>query len=107
MPLEYIIEYTVREGAEDSAKAVRDRFFSGHRTQDTGHRTQDSSRMRYRSLVKPDGASFVHLAWFVDEDAFKAFQSLPEFPVFGQELKAACANGPDATAITEINSSVG
>lgn len=45
-------------------------------------------RFRYRSFAKPGGKSFVHLALFADEAAFKEFQSLPGFPVFGQELSA-------------------
>ncbi|MDA1297099.1 MAG: hypothetical protein O3B04_03725 [Chloroflexi bacterium] len=99
MPLEFIIQYTVKDGADDEAKATRDNFFAALRA-------QNSDRYRYRSLAKPDGKSFVHLAWFQDELAFKEFQSLPEFPIFGKALGAACAVGPEALAITEINSSV-
>ncbi len=98
MPLEYIIQYTVKYGAEDEARTARDRFFAALRA-------NGSDRYRYRSLAKPDCKSFVHLAWFEDESAFKEFQSLPAFPVFGQELGATCAEGPEALAITEVNSS--
>lgn len=98
MPLEFIIQYTVRDGAEDDAKAARDQFFAALRA-------DGSDRYSYRSLAKPDGKSFVHLAWFEDESAFKQFQAMPEFPVFGKELAAACAVGPEALAITEVNSS--
>ncbi len=98
MSLEFIIQYTVKDGAEEQAKGARDRFF-------TALRDQNTDRYNYRSLAKPDGKSFVHLAWFEDEGAFKEFQSLPEFPIFGQELGAACAEGPEALKITEVNSS--
>lgn len=98
MALEFIIQYTVKDGAEEQAKAARDNFFAALQAQNT-------DRYRYRSLAKPDGKSFVHLAWFEDEDAFKAFQSLPEFPTFGQELGAVCAEGPEALKIIEINNS--
>lgn len=99
MPLEFIIQYTVKDGSENEAKAVRDRFFAALKA-------DGSDRYRYRSLAKPDGKSFAHLAWFEDESAFKHFQSLPEFPVFGQELSAVCAEGPEALALTEVNSSI-
>ena len=72
MPLEFIIQYTVKDGAEDDAKSARDKFFAEVRA----HGNDDIS---YRSLAKPDGKSFVHLAWFQDESAFKEFQSLPGF----------------------------
>ncbi len=98
MPLEYIIQYTVKDGAEEQAKGARDRFFAALQAQNT-------DRYSYRSLAKPDGKSFVHLAWFEDEAAFKEFQSLPEFPTFGQELSAACAEGPEALKIVEIDNS--
>lgn len=98
MPLEFIIQYAVKDGADEQAKGARDRFFAALQA-------QNSDRFRYRSLAKPDGKSFVHLAWFEDEDAFKEFQSLPEFPAFGQELSPACAEGPEALEITEVNNS--
>ena len=99
MALEFIIQYTVKDGSEDQAEGARNRFFEALCAQNT-------DRYTYRSLAKPDGKSFVHMAWFEDERAFKEFQSLPEFPVFGQELSGACAEGPEALKITEINSSV-
>ncbi len=99
MSLEFIIQYTVKDGADEQAKGARDRFFAALQR-------QDPARMRYRSLVKPDGKSFVHLAWFADEAAFKEFQSLPEFPTFGQELSAVCSEGPEALKIVEVNNSV-
>jgi hypothetical protein len=74
MPLEFIIQYKVNHSAEADAKAARDLFFAALKS-------DGSDRYRYRSLAKPDGKSFVHLAWFKDESAFKEFQSLPEFPV--------------------------
>ncbi len=98
MALEYIIQYRIKEGSEHQARTARDKFISALRT-------KGSDRYSYRALAKPDGKSFVHLAWFADEDAFKEFQSLPEFPVFGQELSAACAEGPEALKIEEIASS--
>ncbi len=99
MALEYIIQYTVKDGSENEAKAARDRFFSALKA-------QNSNRYSYRSLAKPDGKSFVHLGWFEDEDAFKEFQSLPEFSAFGPELSAACAEGPEALKIDEVDTSV-
>ncbi len=99
MPIEYIIQYTVRDGADEQAKSARDKFF-------TALRAQNTSRYSYRSLAKPDGKSFVHLAWFEDDAAFKAFQALPEFPKFGKELSAACSTGPEALKITEVDTSV-
>lgn len=99
MALEFIIQYTVKDGAEEQAQAARDRFIAALKAKNT-------DRYSYRALAKPDGKSFVHLAWFADEDAFKEFQSLPEFPVFSQELGAACAEGPEALKIEEIGSSM-
>ena len=98
MPLEFIIQYTVKDGAEEEAKGARERFFAALQAQNT-------DRYSYRSLAKPDGKSFVHLAWFEDEAALTEFQSLPEFPAFGEELNAVCSEGPEALKIVEIDNS--
>jgi len=43
---------------------------------------------------RPDGVSFVHHAWFADEDARNRFQALPEFKGFAEGLKACSVEGP-------------
>ena len=92
--MEFIIEYKVRADKTDEAGALRERFFEALR------RDADSG-LRYRSLSRPDGVSFVHLAWFADQAAFDRFQSRPHFKDFSSQLPGLCEAGPDASPITE------
>ena len=95
--MEFIIEYRVRADKADEAEALRGKFFEAlGRDADPG--------LRYRSLSRPDGVSFVHLAWFADQDAFDRFQSRPHFKEFSSHLPGLCEAGPDASPIAERHS---
>ena len=95
--MEFIIEYKVRADKADEAGALRDRFFEAL------GRAADPE-VRYRSLSRPDGISFVHLAWFADQDALERFQSTPHFKEFSTSLPGLCESGPDASPIAERHS---
>lgn len=96
--MDFMIEYRIKPEQKEKAEQVRDRFFSILQS-------INDSGFRYRSLCKADGVSFVHLGWFADQDALKRFQAIPEFKEFAAGLKAVAETGPEATELTEINTS--
>ncbi len=83
---EFLIEYRVRPDKADEAKAARTAFFEALRR-------DNDPEFQYRSLSKPDGVSFVHLAWFANGDAFNRFQSTPHFKAFSEALPSCCEEG--------------
>ena len=74
--MEVIIEYKVKADKADEAETLRSNFFAGLKG-------QPDAEISYRSLSKPDGASFVHLAWFANQDALSRFQSTTQFCQMG------------------------
>ena len=95
--MEFMIEYVVKPDMADQAEALRSRFFAALRQ-------QPDPEISYRSLAKPDGKSFVHLGSFADQDALGRFQSTPHFKEFSSGLPEVCAEGPNASPVTEIHS---
>ena len=98
--MEFIIEYKVKSDSADDAKDLRETFFAALRQ-------NPDSQMSYRSLAKPDGVSFAHLGWFADQEALSRFQSTDHFKVFSSGLPGLCEEGPEATALTEIHTTLG
>ena len=96
--MDFMIEYRIKPEQKEKAENVRDRFFSVLQN-------MNDSGFRYRSLCKADGLSFVHLGWFENPDALARFQGIPEFKEFAAGLKEIAETGPDATELTEINTS--
>ena len=95
--MEFIIEYVVKPEKTEEAEALRSSFFAGLKN-------QPDPEISYRSLAKPDGVSFVHLGSFADQDALGRFQSTPHFKDFSSGLPEVCAEGPNASPLTEIHS---
>ena len=95
--MEVIIEYKVKADKADEAETLRSNFFAGLKG-------QPDAEMSYRSLSKPDGASFVHLAWFANQDALSRFQSTTHFSEFSSGLPDLCEEGPNAYRLTEKHS---
>ena len=95
--MEFMIEYVVKPDKEDEAEALRSRFFAALKA-------QPDPEISYRSLAKSDGKSFVHLGSFADQDALGRFQSTPHFKDFSSGLPEVCADGPNASPLTEIHS---
>ena len=94
MAKEFIVEYTISDGKASEAESVRTKFFAALKDNlDAG--------IKYRSLARPDGKSFVHLAWFADDAAFGRFQSSEHFKEFSQTLPGLCESGPEAAELTE------
>ncbi len=92
--MEFIVEYKVRADKADEAAALREKFFEAlSKDADPG--------LTYRSLSRPDGVSFVHLARFADQAAFDRFQSRPHFKDFASKLPGLCEAGPAASPIAE------
>lgn len=98
--MDFIIEYKLKEGSETEAQGIRSKFFDSLRA-------VNDSEASYRSLSKPDGLSFVHLAHFANEDAFKRFQSTDAFKEFAGSLPTVCEEGPNATPLTEVHTTEG
>ncbi len=98
--MDFIVEYKLKEGSEAEAHEIRSKFFDSVRA------TNDSE-ISYRSLSKPDGLNFVHLARFADEDAFKRFQANPGFKDFADSLPTVCEEGPNASPLTEVHTTEG
>ena len=98
--MEFIIEYKVKAGNADDAKALREKFFAALRQ-------SSDPEMSYRSLAKPDGVSFAHLGWFADQEALTRFQSTDHFKEFSSGLPGLCEEGPEATPLTEIHTTQG
>lgn len=96
--MDFMIEYRIKPEQKEKAEKVRDRFFSALQS-------MNDPGIRYRSLCKADGLSFVHLGWFADQDALTRFQGIPEFKEFAAGLKEIAETGPEATELTEINTS--
>lgn len=96
--MDFMMEYRIKPEQKEKAEKVRDRFFSVLQT-------MNDSGFRYRSLRKADGLSFVHLGWFENPDALERFQGIPDFKEFAAGLKEIAETGPDATELTENNTS--
>ena len=96
--MEVMIEYRVKPDKVDEIETVRLNFFEGLR------RDADPE-VRYRALSKPEPRSFVHIAWFANQDALTRFQSTPHFKEFSSTMPELCEEGPVASRITEIHSS--
>lgn len=96
--MEVLIEYRVsveNVGAQEAA--VREFVAAVKATNDPG--------FRYASYKRPDGVSFVHHAWFADEDARNRFQGLSEFKGFAEGLKARSVEGPTVSSLDLVSSS--
>ncbi len=94
--MEVIIQYKVPEERIDELKSARDKFFNAERE-------VADPETSYRSLVSPDGVSFVHLAWFADEAAKDRFQATDHFEEWAKALKELCEEGPKATPLVELD----
>ena len=95
--MNFMIEYRIKSDKKEKAEQVRNSFFAALKA-------MNDPGIRYRSLQKPDGVSFVHLAWFENQEAQARFQGVPEFAAFAAGLKEVAEVGPDATPMIEVNS---
>ncbi len=95
--LEFVIQYRVGEDKIAELKTAMRKFFDAQRA-------LNDSGCSYRSLSRPDGVSFIHIARFDDEAAQARFQSTPHFKEWSQILPALCVEGPDASPVSEIES---
>ncbi len=96
--MEVLIEYRVSaENVETQEKAIRAFVAAVKASKDQG--------FRYASYKRPDGVSFVHHAWMMDEDARKRFQALPEFKGFAEGLNARSVEGPTVSSLDLVASS--
>ena len=95
--MNFMIEYRIKADQKEKAAQLRDTFFAALKA-------MNDPGFTYRSLSKPDGVSFVHLAWYENEEAKVRFQGIPEFGQFAAGLKEVAEVGPEATPLTEVNS---
>jgi hypothetical protein len=96
--MEFLIEYRVPDDkVAEQETAIRDFVAAVKASNDPGY--------RYASYKKPDGVSFVHHAWMLDEAAQQRFQGLPEFKGFADGLKARAEEGPTASRLELVATS--
>ena len=93
--MEFIVRYKIDENKKEEAAAVRHDFFASL------NETPDP-QLSYRSLRLADGVSFVHLAWFRNEEAKKRFFANPGFKKFSEGLGSVAVEGPEAMEMTEV-----
>ena len=87
MAMAFLFEYRVRdEKVAEQEAAIRAFVAAVRMSNDTGY--------RYASYKRPDGVSFVHFAWMVDEDALRRFHALPDYADFADGLEARLAASP-------------
>ena len=97
--MEALIEYRVSaENVEAQEAAVRAFVTAVKASNDPG--------FRYASYKRPDGVSFVHHAWFADEEVRNRFQALSEFKGFAEGLKARSVDGPTVSSLDLVSSSI-
>ena len=97
--MEFLFEYRVpADKVAEQEAAVRDFVAAVKASNDTSYRCV--------SYKRPDGVSFVHHAWMLDEDALERFHALPEYEVFADGLKARMEEQPTASRLDLVATSV-
>ncbi len=96
----FLVEYKAREDKVEEVLGLAREFVAGVRS-------DNDPDVRYRSLRKNDGLSFVHVAEFKDEAAFKRFQSAPHFKKFSEALPGNCEEEPAAQKVEIVADSAG
>ena len=57
-------------------------------------RTEHNSGINYNACIGPDGATFIHTAFFNSEEDQKVLNDLPSFKKFQEELMAGGLQSP-------------
>ena len=85
----FLVEYQAHPDSVDQIMSAAKEFVAAIST-------DNDAGVRYRSMRKDDGVSFVHIAEFADAAAKERFQSSAHFKKFSGILPDLCAVKPAA-----------
>jgi len=95
MARKVVVQYKVKaDRLEEHEALIRDVFSELARTAPDG--------VRYSAFKRPDGLSFVHIAFISAER--NPLDSLPAFQRFAERIKERCDLPPEVADLTEVGS---